>query len=207
MRSVINIRTGGGPHLVPLQPVVLLAVYGARAIAERIRSRGAELLKVGFEIIDWRFSKVFQAPHAGCAIMWFVCRQLSWRPIMAVAFQSVAGQVLFVKGWRIAKLMNLRVITAGQEIHNPQGKQMSGARGQRSSRSYEGHGFGSDKDMVAPRGGGWSSLRVVVLDLADVTAMMARSPGGGGQDSHGHRTITKISFSRDQPVGPGAGGS
>ncbi|MDH4185738.1 MAG: SulP family inorganic anion transporter, partial [Nitrospira sp.] len=121
MRSVVNIRTGGRtPISGTAHAVVLLAVLvGVGPLAEQIPLAvlAGILMKVGVDIIDWRFLKhVFQAPRADLTIMVVVCGMTILADlIMAVAVGMVLASVLFVKRMADLELMNLRVITAQTE--------------------------------------------------------------------------------------------
>lgn len=183
MRSVINIRTGGRtPISGVFHAVVLLAVLlGLGPLAERIPLAvlAGILVKVGVDIIDWRFLKhVLQAPRADVTIMLVVCAMTVLADlIMAVAVGLVLASVLFVKRMADLELMNLRVIT-GQTGESPLTEEEAQVLGRHEGKIILIHidgpmSFGSAKNMVRRLEGvaRWGSFRVVVLDLSDVPAI------------------------------------
>ena len=183
MRSVINIRTGGRtPISGALHAVVLLGVLlGFGPLAEQIPLAvlAGILMKVGVDIIDWRFLKhIFQAPRADVTIMLVVCGMTVLADlIMAVAVGLVLASVLFVKRMADLELMNLRVIT-GRTGESPLTEEEADVLGRHEGKIILIHidspmSFGSAKDMVRRLEGvaRWSSFRVVVLDLSDVPAI------------------------------------
>ena len=183
MRSVINIRTGGRtPISGALHAVVLLGVLlGFGPLAEQIPLAvlAGILMKVGVDIIDWRFLKhIFQAPRADVTIMLVVCGMTVLADlIMAVAVGLVLASVLFVKRMADLELMNLRVIT-GRTGESPLTEEEADVLGRHEGKIILIHidspmSFGSAKDMVRRLEGvaRWNSFRVVVLDLSDVPAI------------------------------------
>lgn len=183
MRSVVNIRTGGRtPISGSFHAVILLAVLlGLGPLAERIPLAvlAGILVKVGVDIIDWRFLKhVFQAPRADVTIMLVVCGMTVLADlIMAVAVGLVLASVLFVKRMADLELMNLRVITGqagASSLTDEEAEVLGRHEGQIILIHIDGPmSFGSAKDMVRRLEGvsRWSSYRVVVLDLSDVPAI------------------------------------
>ena len=140
MRSVINIRTGGRtPISGVFHAVVLLAVLlGLGSLAERIPLAvlAGILVKVGVDIIDWRFLKhVLHAPRADMTIMLVVCAMTVLADlIMAVAVGLVLASVLFVKRMADLELMNLRVIT-GRTGESPLTEEEAQVLGRHEGRS------------------------------------------------------------------------
>jgi MFS superfamily sulfate permease-like transporter len=118
--------------------------------------------------------------------------------IMAVAVGLVLASVLFVKRMADLELMNLRVITAqtGESPHRRKSRCSGATRARSSSFISTVHEFGSAGYGPPPRRrGGWSSFRVVVLDLSDVPAMIARQPWRWRTQFAWPRPITQMSFS------------
>lgn len=183
MRSVVNIRTGGRtPISGAFHALILLAVLlGLGPLAARIPLAvlAGILVKVGVDIIDWRFLKhVFQAPRADVTIMVVVCGMTVLADlIMAVAVGLVLASVLFVKQMASLELMNLRVITdrtKESSLTEEEAAVLGRYEGQIILIHIDGPmSFGSAKDMVRRLEGqsGWSSFRAVVLDLSDVPAI------------------------------------
>ena len=117
MRSVANIRSGGRTPLSgALMGLVLLAtLLWLGPLAEQIPLAvlAGILLKVGIDIIDWRFLRhVVQAPRADVIIMALVLfMTVAVDLITAVGVGVVLASVLFVKEMADLELANLRVIT------------------------------------------------------------------------------------------------
>ncbi len=117
MRSVANIRSGGRTPLSgALMGLVLLAtLLWLGPLAEQIPLAvlAGILLKVGIEIIDWRFLRhMVQAPRADVIIMALVLfMTVAVDLITAVGVGVVLASVLFVKEMADLELANLRVIT------------------------------------------------------------------------------------------------
>ena len=183
MRSVVNIRTGGRtPISGSFHALILLVVLlGLGPLAERIPLAvlAGILVKVGVDIIDWRFLKhAVQAPRADVTIMVVVCGMTVLADlIMAVAVGLVLASVLFVKRMADLELMNLRVITdrtGESSLTEEEAAVLGRHEGQIILIHIDGPmSFGSAKDMVRRLEGvsRWSSFRVVVLDLSDVPAI------------------------------------
>jgi len=114
MRTVVNVRAGGGtPISGILHAVVLLAVVlGMGPLAERIPHAvlAGILFKVGFDIIDWAYIKrIPGAPRAGVILMFVVLGLTVFVDlIMAVAVGVVAASLLFVKRMSDLQLENIR---------------------------------------------------------------------------------------------------
>jgi sulfate permease, SulP family len=173
MRSVVNIRTGA---------LVLLAVLlGLGSLAEQIPLAvlAGILMKVGIDIIDWRFLKhIHNAPRAEVVIMLVVSAMTILTDlIMAVAVGLVLASVLFVKQMADLELVNLRVIT-DREGESSLTEEEAEVLGRHEGRIILIHiggpmSFGSAKNMVRRLEGiaRWKSFSVVVLDLSKVPAI------------------------------------
>ncbi len=117
VRSVANIRSGGRtPISGMLMGLLLLAtLLWLGPLAEQIPLAvlAGILLKVGFDIIDWRFLRhVFQAPRADVIIMAVVLFiTVVVDLITAVGVGVVLASVLFVKEMADLELGNMRIIT------------------------------------------------------------------------------------------------
>jgi len=183
MRSVVNIRTGGRtPISGVFHAVVLLAVLlGIGPLAEQIPLAvlAGILMKVGVDIIDWRFLKhVHNAPREDVVIMLVVCGMTILADlIMAVAVGLVLASVLFVKRMADLELMNLQVIT-DRDGESSLTEEEANVLGRHEGRIILIHiggpmSFGSAKNMVRRLEGiaRWKSFSVVVLDLSKVPAI------------------------------------
>lgn len=183
MRSVVNIRSGGRtPISGAFHALVLVAVLlWLGPLAERIPLAvlAGILMKVGVDIIDWRFLKhVFHAPRADVTIMLVVCSMTVLADlIMAVAVGLVLASVLFVKQMADLELMNFRVITDrdGESTLTDEEASVLGRREGKIVLIHIGGpmSFGSAKNMVRRLEGiaRWKSFSVVVLDLSKVPAI------------------------------------
>jgi len=180
MRSVVNIRSGGRtPISGALHALVLLAILvGVGPLAERIPLAvlGAILLKVGVDIIDWRFLRhIFQAPRADVLIMGIVLlTTVLVDLITAVGVGMVLASLFFVKRMADLELANLKVITAHTE-ETPLSEEEAAILGRNQGRIILVHidgpmGFGSAKDMVRRLESvrQFASFKCVVLDLSGV---------------------------------------
>ncbi|MGH7208462.1 MAG: SulP family inorganic anion transporter, partial [Nitrospiraceae bacterium] len=180
MRSVVNIRTGGRtPISGALHAIVLLAILvGIGPLAERIPLAvlGGILLKVGVDIIDWRFLRhTLQAPRADVLIMGIVLlTTVLVDLITAVGVGMVLASLFFVKRMADLELANLTVITAPTE-ETPLSEEEAAILGRNQGRIILIHihgpmGFGSAKDMVRRLESvrQFASFNCVVLDLSGV---------------------------------------
>ena len=117
VRSVANIRSGGRTPLSGmLMGLVLLATLlwlGPFAEQIPLAVLAGILLKVGVDIIDWRFLRhVVQAPRADVIIMAVVLFiTVAVDLITAVGVGVVLASILFVKEMADLELANMRIIT------------------------------------------------------------------------------------------------
>jgi SulP family sulfate permease len=180
MRSVANIRSGGRTPLSgSLMGLVLLAtLLWLGPLAEQIPLAvlAGILLKVGFDIIDWRFLRhIFQAPRADVIIMAIVLfMTVMVDLITAVGVGVVLASLLFVKEMADLELANLKVIT---EVHgeSPLSPEEKTVLDRNAGKIVLIHvdgpmSFGSAKNMVrcietVP---GLKQFTSCVLDLSDV---------------------------------------
>ncbi len=183
MRSVVNIRSGGRtPISGALHALVLVAILGgAGPMAERIPLAvlGGILLKVGVDIIDWRFLRhIFQAPRADVLIMGIVLlTTVLVDLITAVGVGMVLASLFFVKSMADLELANLTVITGPTEavlLSEEEAAILDGNKGRIVLIHVDGPmGFGSAKDMVRRLESTrqFASFKCVVLDLSRVSVI------------------------------------
>ncbi|WP_447970119.1 SulP family inorganic anion transporter [Nitrospira sp. M1] len=180
MRSVANIRSGGRTPLSGmLMGLVLLAtLLWLGPLAEQIPLAvlAGILLKVGVDIIDWRFLRhVFQAPRADVIIMAVVLFiTVAVDLITAVGVGVVLASILFVKEMADLELANMSVITEGHQ-ESPLSPEEKAVLDQNAGKIVLIHvdgpmSFGSAKNMVrrietVP---GLKEFTSCVLDLSDV---------------------------------------
>lgn len=183
MRSVANIRSGGRtPISGALMGVVLLAtLLWVGPLAEKIPLAvlAGILLKVGVDIIDWRFLRhIWEAPRADVGIMVVVFLiTVAVDLITAVAAGVVLASLFFVKEMADLQLANMNVIT---EVHeeSPLTPQEAAVMERNAGKIVLIHvdgpmSFGSAKNMVrrletVP---GLKTFTSCVLDLSDVPAI------------------------------------
>src|SRR5439155_17974160 len=158
MRSVVNIRAGGRtPISGALHALVLLAILvGAGPLAERIPLAvlAGILLKVGVDIIDWRFLRhTFQALRPDVLIMGIVLlTTILVDLITAVGVGMVLASLFFVKSMADLELAKLKVITTQTEeaqLTEEETDILTRKQGRIILIHIDGPvGFGSAKDMV-----------------------------------------------------------
>ena len=180
MRSVANIRSGGRtPISGALMGLVLLGTLlwlGPMAEKIPLAVLAGILLKVGVDIIDWRFLRhIWGAPRADVGIMALVfIITVGVDLITAVATGVVLASLLFVKEMADLQLANMNVIT---EVHeeSPLTSEEAAVMEHNTGKIVLIHvdgpmSFGSAKNMVrrletAP---GLQQFTSCVLDLSDV---------------------------------------
>ncbi len=180
LRSVANIRSGGRtPISGALMGLVLLAtLLWLGPLAEQIPLAvlAGILLKVGADIIDWRFLRhIWDAPRADVGIMVVVFLiTVVVDLITAVGVGVVLASLLFVKEMADLQLANMTVITDVHE-ESPLTEEEAAVMERNVGKIVLIHvdgpmSFGSAKNMVrrletAP---GLRSFTSCVLDLSDV---------------------------------------
>ncbi len=118
MRTVVNANAGGRTPLSgALHALVLLAlVLGMAPLVEHIPHAvlAGILLKVGIDIIDWRYiKKLRRAPRAGVVMMLIVLGLTVFIDLItAVSVGIVMASLLFVKRMADLQIGNMKAITA-----------------------------------------------------------------------------------------------
>jgi sulfate permease, SulP family len=183
MRSVANIRTGGRTPISGMfMAVVLLGtLLGLGPLAEKIPLAvlAGLLIKVGFDIIDWRFLKhMAKAPRTEVLVMVVVLLvTVLVDLITAVGIGVVLASVMFVKRMADLELENLSVIT-GASKETPLSNEEQRILDRNRERIIMIHvngpmSFGSAKDMVRRLESvkNFNSFSAVVLDLTSVPSI------------------------------------
>jgi sulfate permease, SulP family len=123
MRTVVNVRAGGRtPISGALHALVLLLmVLGLGALAEHIPHAvlAGILLKVGFDIVDWKYlSRIRSAPRSGMLIMLttFLLTVLV-DLITAVAVGTVMASLLFVKRMSDSQADSMKIVGSSDDWH------------------------------------------------------------------------------------------
>ncbi len=180
LRSVANIRSGGRTPLSGafMGLLLLITLLWLGPLAEKIPLAvlAGILLKVGIDIIDWRFLRhVWEAPRADVGIMAVVfIITIGVDLITAVGVGVVLASLLFVKEMADLQLANMNVIT---EVHEetPLSREEAAIMERNVGKIILIHvdgpmSFGAAKNMVrrletVP---GLQTFNSCVLDLSDV---------------------------------------
>lgn len=183
MRSVANIRTGGRTPLSGMTMAIILlgTLLGLGPLAEKIPLSvlAGLLIKVGFDIVDWRFLKhLVQAPRTEVLVMFIVLLvTVLVDLITAVGIGVVLASVMFVKRMADLELESLQVIT-GSSKETPLSLEEQRILNRHSDRIIMIHvngpmSFGSAKDMIRRLESikGFNHFSCVVLDLTDVPSI------------------------------------
>ena len=178
MRTVVNIRAGGKTGLSGMiHALVLLGlILGLAPLAERIPHAvlAGILIKVGIDIIDWRFIlRLKYAPRPGVAIMLLVFGLTVFVDlILAVSVGLVAASLLFVKRMADLQVATGRSADTGfddlpldEEIRRVLRENADSLVVFRFSGPVS---FGGAKEMMRGLSAGIGT-KVIVLDLSAVT--------------------------------------
>ena len=177
MRTVVNVRAGGrSPVSGALHALVLLALvlgFGDLAAHIPLAVLAGILLKVGIDIIDWRYLKrLHQAPRAGVVIMLVTMSTTVLVDLVtAVAVGVVMACVLFVTRMSDAQMQSAKLIYDPEHVDDlsPEEAQILEAAGGRITLFHMAGplSFGSAKDVAHMLR---SSVEhdVLIIDLADV---------------------------------------
>ncbi len=180
MRSVANIRSGGRTPIsgafMGLLLLIVLLWLGPLAEKIPLAVLAGILLKVGIDIIDWRFLRhVWEAPRADVGIMAVVfIITIGVDLITAVGVGVVLASLLFVKEMADLQLANMNVITDVHE-ETPLSREEAAIMERNVGKIILIHvdgpmSFGAAKNMVrrletVP---GLNTFNSCVLDLSDV---------------------------------------
>nr|VFJ97160.1 MAG: sulfate permease, SulP family [Candidatus Kentron sp. LFY] len=177
MRTVVNIRAGGGtPISGALHAMVLLAiVLGAGVFARDIPHAvlAGILIKVGTDIIDWDYLKrLHRAPKAGVIIMFTVLSVTVFVDLItAVAIGIIMASLVFMKRMTDLQLASITAITdpSGEEsLSDEETHIMKAARGRILLFHFGGPmSFSSAKGMVR-QFTTFHRYDALVLDLSNV---------------------------------------
>jgi SulP family sulfate permease len=177
MRTVVNIRSGGKTGLsgVTHSLLLLAIILGLAPLASNIPHAvlAGILIKVGIDIIDWRYvTHIRYAPRPGIAIMFLVFGLTVFVDlILAVGVGMVAASLLFVKRMADLQIVNTHARNASLEalLHDEEAKILSRHADKIILYHLSGPvSFGGGKGMMQglALGGGH---KVVVVDFSDVT--------------------------------------
>jgi len=177
MRTVVNIRSGGKTGLSGvIHSLLLLAVIlGLSPLASAIPHAvlAGILIKVGIDIIDWRYlTRIRYAPRPGIAIMFLVFGLTVFVDlILAVGVGLVAASLLFVKRMADLQIAHTHARNASLEalLHEEEAKILN--RHAEHVILYHLSGpvsFGGAKGMMQGLASG-GGHKVVIVDFSDVT--------------------------------------
>ena len=177
MRTVINVRAGGlTPVAGALHAVVLLfIVMGFGDMVEFIPHAvlAGILLKVGTDIIDWRYlRRIHRAPKAGIIIMLTtLVLTVVVDLITAVAVGMVMASLLFVKRMADAQMRTMKLVfdpTHVDDLNPEEADILERARGRIVMFHLEGPmSFGSSRDIARTLLSS-KDQEVLIIDLSDV---------------------------------------
>jgi len=177
MRTVINVRAGGRTRLSgALHALVLLAVvlgFGSFAAHIPHAVLAGILIKVGVDIIDWKYlRRLLNAPRAGVVIMAVVLALTVLVDLVtAVAVGVVMASLLFVKRMADAQMSSMKLVRSAFEM-GELGTQETAILERAQGRILLFHidgpiSFGSARDIVrALTSSGLPDA--LVIDLSDV---------------------------------------
>jgi len=177
MRTVVNIRSGGKTGLSGvIHALLLLAVIlGLSPLASAIPHAvlAGILIKVGVDIIDWRYlTRIRHAPRPGVAIMFLVFGLTVFVDlILAVGVGLVAASLLFVKRMADLQIAQTHARNASLEAYLREEEAKILARHAGTIILYHLSGpmsFGGAKGMMQGLALG-NGLKVVIVDFSDVT--------------------------------------
>ena len=177
MRTVINVRAGG---LTPVSGalhavVLLLIVLGFGRMVENIPHAvlAGILLKVGTDIIDWRYIKrIHRAPKSGLIIMLTtLVLTVVVDLITAVAVGMVMAALLFVKRMADEQMRTMKLVfdpTHVDDLNPEEAGILERARGRIVMFHLEGPmSFGSSRDIARTLLSS-KDQEVLIIDLSDV---------------------------------------
>lgn len=177
MRTVVNIRSGGQTPVsgVVHTLVLIIIVMGFSSLVVHIPHAvlAGILLKVGIDIIDWRYLKrIASAPKAGIVIMLTTLfLTVIVDLITAVAVGMIMAAVLFVKRMADAQMHSMKLVFEPSQVKDLTPEEsdiMERAGGRIVMFHLEGPmSFGSAKDIARVL---QSSKKqdVLIIDLSDV---------------------------------------
>ena len=177
MRTVVNIRAGGrGRASGAIHAVVLLAlVLGIGSAVERVPLAvlAGILIKVGLDIIDWRYLKsIHRAPRAGVVIMLVTLgTTVLVDLITAVAVGAVMACVLFVARMADAQMQSAKLAfdpSQFPDLSDAEAEILRAASGRITLFEVEGPlSFGCAKDVTQLLRGSYEH-DVLIIDLTSV---------------------------------------
>jgi len=177
MRTVVNVRAGGRTPLSGMLHalVLLLVVLGFGGAVEHIplAALAGILLKVGTDIIDWRYlERVPRAPKAGVVIMLTtLILTVAVDLVTAVAVGMVMASVLFVKRMADNQMQSMKLVSAPTQSPDLSAEEtaiLERAAGRIVLFHLEGPmSFGSAKGVTRMLASS-AEREVLVIDLSDV---------------------------------------
>lgn len=177
MRTVTNVRAGGQTPLSGSVHalVLLLIVLGFGGLVEHVPHAvlAGILLKVGVDIIDWRYLKrAYRAPKAGVLIMsTTLVLTVVVDLVTAVAVGMVMASLLFVKRMADAQMRTMKLTfdpAAVEDLGQEEAAILTRAAGRIVLFHIEGPmSFGSSKDIARMLSAS-RQQDVLIVDLSDV---------------------------------------
>ncbi|MBL1142087.1 MAG: SulP family inorganic anion transporter [Proteobacteria bacterium] len=178
MRTVVNVRAGGRtPISGALHAVVLLLmVLGLGGLAEHIPHAvlAGILLKVGYDIIDWKYvRRLHRVPRSGVLIMLTTLTLTVLVDLVtAVAVGTIMASMLFVKRMANTQAASMKIVGGAGDWHaltEEEASLFDHANGHVVLFHIEGPmSFGSTKDIVQLLTNN-REQDVLIIDFSDVT--------------------------------------
>jgi SulP family sulfate permease len=158
MRTLINVRSGGNSRLSGVaHSLILLSIllaFGDVAGSIPLAVLGGILVKVGIDIIDWRYLlRIHQLPKSGVVIMLTTLVMTVFVDLItAVAVGFVMASVLFVSRMADAQVKSAKFIYGADQMQDAlpeEGQLLEALEGRVVLFSIEGPlSFGSARDVV-----------------------------------------------------------
>lgn len=177
MRTVVNIRSGGTTRVSGIIHAITLFVivmgFGSLVVHIPLSVLAGILIKVGIDIIDWRYLKrIVRAPKAGVLIMLTtLALTVLIDLITAVAVGMVMAALLFVKRMADAQMKSMRLTFQPDQVEDlvpEEADILERSAGRIVIFHLEGPmSFGSAKDIARVLRSS-KNQDVLVIDLSDV---------------------------------------
>ena len=203
MRTVVNIRAGGKtPISGVLHSVLLLSiVLGLGSMAEFIPLAvlAGILIKVGTDIIDWKYLKqIHHAPKAGILLMVTVfCLTVFVDLISAVAIGMIMASFLFMQRMTDIQIKSMQILRGDKndpELNPLEQEIMELARGRILVYKLSGpRSFTSARDMVNKLSA-YTNFEALVFDLKEVTMIDFTSCQSIAEIVAGHHSDDRVVF-------------
>ena len=203
MRTVVNIRAGGKtPISGVLHSLLLLSIvlgFGSMARFIPLAVLAGILIKVGTDIIDWKYLKqIHHAPRTGILLMATVfCLTVFVDLISAVAVGMVMASFIFMKRMTDVQIKSMHILRGEEndpELNPLEQEIMEQARGKILVYKLSGpRSFTSARDMVYKLSE-YTDFEALVFDLKEVTMIDFTSCQSIAEIVAGHHSDDRVVF-------------